>query len=109
MKATDEEAVRRLRGRKIREEKPFAVMFPESKRSRAIVMDGREEELLKSPARPIVLLWKRRDSAGLAIAEASLPKNSRLGVFLPYTPLHFLLFDGSPVPSPGYDQRQPKR
>ena len=93
----DEGAVRRLRARKIREEKPFAVMFPRIEEiALHCEMNSREEELLKSPARPIVLLWKRRDSAGLPIAASVAPKNNRLGVFLPYTPLHFLLFAGSP-------------
>ncbi len=97
VKATDEGAVSRLRGRKIREEKPFAVMFGGIEEiALHCHLDGREEELLKSPARPIVLLWKRRDFAGVPIAASVAPKNKRLGVFLPYTPLHFLLFDGAP-------------
>ncbi|MGA2403854.1 MAG: carbamoyltransferase HypF, partial [Syntrophobacteraceae bacterium] len=95
--ATGEAAVSRLRSRKIREEKPFAVMFPELEDiSRYCHLNGQEENLLKSPARPIVLLERRSDHTGPAIAESVAPKNRRLGVFLPYTPLHFLLFDNAP-------------
>ncbi len=93
--AFDEAAVRRLRGRKVREEKPFAVMFSGiEKIARHCHLNAREEELLASPARPIALLWKRDRGEGLAASVS--PKNGRLGVFLPYTPLHFLLFDGAP-------------
>ncbi len=97
VKATDEVAVSRLRGRKVREEKPFAVMFSGIEDiGFHCQLNSMEEELLKSPARPIVLLWKRGDTVGLPIAASVAPKNRRLGVFLPYTPLHSLLFDGSP-------------
>ncbi|MGC8491134.1 MAG: carbamoyltransferase HypF [Syntrophobacteraceae bacterium] len=93
VKASDEEAVKRLRGRKIREEKPFAVMFRDLEEiERHCQVSGTEEELLKSPARPIVLLWKRSEPAEFPIARSVAPKNRRLGAFLPYTPLHFLLF-----------------
>ena len=62
VKATDEAAVSRLRSRKIREEKPFAVMFPElDDMRRYCCLNGEEENLLKSPARPIVLLARRSD------------------------------------------------
>lgn len=97
VKAADQGAVSRLRGRKIREQKPFAVMFADIEEiARHCHLNGMEEELLKSPARPIVLLWKRGDSAGLPIAASVAPKNRSLGVFLPYTPLHFLLFADAP-------------
>jgi hydrogenase maturation protein HypF len=95
VKATDEAAVSRLRGRKIREEKPFAVMFPELEDVRRVaLLNGEEEKLLVSPARPIVLLARREDSSGLASSVA--PGNRYLGVFLPYAPVHFLLFAGAP-------------
>ena len=86
--ARDEAAVTRLRRRKRREEKPFAVMFP----SLGAVRDNcrfspEEEALLTGPARPIVLL--RRAGDGLAPSVA--PGNPRLGAFLPYSPLHYLL------------------
>lgn len=102
-KAADEAAVGRLRGRKVREEKPFAVMFPSTEEIRRHCLLGdSEEELLLSPSRPIVLLAKiaphlQSDCLeGSKIAGAVAPKNRFLGSFLPYTPLHFLLFEGAP-------------
>src|SRR5208282_3211673 len=87
VKATDQAAVSRLRSRKIREEKPFAVMFPELEEIRRYCcLNSEEEDLLKSPARPIVLLARRPDHTGPAIAESVAPNNRNLGVFLPYTP-----------------------
>ncbi len=97
VKATDQAAVSRLRSRKIREEKPFAVMFPELEEiGRYCYLNSREKDLLKSPARPIVLLARRPDHAAPVIAESVAPNNRDLGVFLPYTPLHFLLFENAP-------------
>ncbi|MHC1727350.1 MAG: carbamoyltransferase HypF [Syntrophobacteraceae bacterium] len=96
-KATDEDAVSRLRSRKVREEKPFAVMFPTVDEIRRYChVNAEEERLLKSLARPIVLLKKRSDAATPALASKVAPKNRCLGAFLPYTPLHFLLFEGTP-------------
>ncbi|MFH1311686.1 MAG: carbamoyltransferase HypF [Candidatus Eisenbacteria bacterium] len=90
--ATDEIAVRRLRQRKHREEKPLAVMAPdiETIRTFAEVGDDEEAALLK-PSRPIVLLRKRADCG---IAQAVAPGNRNIGVMLPYTPVHHLLFEG---------------
>ncbi len=97
VKATDQAAVSRLRSRKIREEKPFAVMFSELEELRRYCyLSDREEDLLMSAARPIVLLDRRPDHTGPPIAESVAPKNRCLGAFLPYTPLHFLLFDNAP-------------
>jgi hydrogenase maturation protein HypF len=97
VKATDEAAVSRLRGRKIREEKPFAVMFAELGDIRRYAeLGGEEEALLKSAARPIVLLLKREDYARSDMAQSVAPKNRRIGVFLPYTPVHFLIFANAP-------------
>lgn len=155
VKATNEDAVSRLRGRKVREEKPFAVMFSsvEEIRHHCIAGDA-EERLLTSRERPIVLLVKRADAGGresmvgtwassahfpeedrapeqarsavrggkeeeyssretergfcpggsapsaadddMRIAPSVAPGNRYLGAFLPYTPLHFLLFEGAP-------------
>jgi hydrogenase maturation protein HypF len=99
--ATDDSAVSRLRGRKIREEKPFAVMFSDMEAIRRYCEVGEEEEaLLTGLQRPIVLLGRRPeeafDSPGPKIAPSVAPRNRSLGAFLPYTPLHFLLFDSSP-------------
>ena len=85
------EAVRRLRERKQREEKPFAVMAA-NRVSIAdwVELDEGEAELLQSPERPICLLRKKpgADAAFLGIA----PGLAWLGVMLPYTPVHWLLF-----------------
>ena len=91
--ATDEGAVSRLRSRKIREEKPFAVMFSDLDAVRRTCEVGsKETELLESPMRPIVLLKRKGAPEGNAIAPSVAPRNRFLGAFLPYTPVHFLLF-----------------
>ncbi|MEW6719868.1 MAG: carbamoyltransferase HypF [Thermodesulfobacteriota bacterium] len=87
--ATREEAVRALRERKRREEKPFAVMFPDiaSARAAARIADA-DAAILEGPAAPI-LLCPARDPSPLAPAVSmGMPT---VGVFLPYTPLHRLL------------------
>ena len=87
--ATSPEAVARLRQRKRREEKPFAVMFPDlDSLSRSCAAGEAERETLSAPEAPILLL---RKAAECAIAEGVAPGNPRLGAFLPYTPLHRLL------------------
>jgi hydrogenase maturation protein HypF len=87
--AADPEAVRALRRRKHRDEKPFAVMVQDAAAAEALGEVGRAERgLLGSPARPIVLLRKR---APCPVAEEVAPRNPWLGVMLPYTPLHHLL------------------
>ncbi|MFZ3329101.1 MAG: carbamoyltransferase HypF [Candidatus Acidiferrales bacterium] len=81
------EAVVALRERKFRKEKPFALMVKDIETARQIVtLDSDAEALLSSVARPIVLAHARREFPGVA------PENDELGVMLPYTPLHFLLF-----------------
>jgi len=87
--AFNDDAVARLRGRKHREEKPLAVMAPDV----ATVADfahlsNEERELLRSVARPIVLLPKRLPER---LAFSVAPRNHYYGVMLPYTPLHHLL------------------
>lgn len=87
--AKSEEAVRRLRGRKRRLEKPFAVLFPSIDAIRDYcLLSSDEEALLCSPQAPIVLARKRRDAV---LADAVAPGNPYLGVMLPATPLHHLL------------------
>jgi hydrogenase maturation protein HypF len=89
--ARREAAVRRLRERKRREEKPFALMFPTVAIARAVCgVEPSEERLLTSPEAPIVLL-RRRDESDAAIAPAVAPGNPNLGAMLPTTPLHHLL------------------
>lgn len=89
--ACDQTAVRRLRRRKRREEKPLALMFPtvEHVRSECDLSDP-EERLLMAPEAPIVLL-RRHLAGGSIIADAVAPHNPYLGAMLPYTPLHHLL------------------
>jgi hydrogenase maturation protein HypF len=92
--ASNEEAVRRLRTRKGREEKPFAVMVRDLAAARALCEIGPEEETaLTSPEAPIVLLCKH---PYLALAPSIAPGNDRLGVMLPYSPLHSLLLREGP-------------
>jgi hydrogenase maturation protein HypF len=89
--ATNAAAVERLRVRKRRVEKPFAIMAPAlGAIERFCIVEEEARQLLVSPQRPIVVLPKRRPNP---IAEAVAPFNRTLGVFLPYTPLHYLLFD----------------
>ncbi len=88
--ALKDSAVALLRERKRRIEKPFAVMVPDVEAARELCeVSEAEREALQSPQRPIVLLRKRQICA---LPEAVAPRNRDLGVFLPYTPLHALLF-----------------
>jgi hydrogenase maturation protein HypF len=108
--ARDPAVVGRLRQRKAREEKPFALMLPDVAAARqACVLSQREERLLTGAESPIVLLRRSfsRDAIaergaraplrvaakqfGGAIADSIAPGNPYLGVMLPYTPLHHLL------------------
>jgi len=89
--ARSDKAVRRLRQRKHREEKPFALMFPSLETVRAACeVSPLEERLLRSPEAPIVLLKKIANRKS-QIVNAVAPGNPNLGVSLPYTPLHHLL------------------
>jgi hydrogenase maturation protein HypF len=88
--ATKQSAVMRLRERKRRYGKPLAVMTRDLEAARRIcALTPEEESLLLTPARPIVLARRRPDSA---IADAVAPGIPWLGLFLPYAPLHHLLF-----------------
>jgi hydrogenase maturation protein HypF len=83
-------AVGALRERKYRKEKPFALMVRDVEMARTLVeLSPEAETLLTSVARPIVLAPARIELSGVA------PKNNELGVMLPYTPLHHLLFAAS--------------
>jgi hydrogenase maturation protein HypF len=91
--ARNECAVAILRERKRRNGKAFAVMASSlAAAERLCVINGAERALLTGRARPIVLLPRRPDSA---IAASVAPGQTRLGLMLPYTPLHHLLFDDS--------------
>jgi hydrogenase maturation protein HypF len=88
--ALNESAVMRLRERKWREAKPLAVMVPDLRAAQSLCeVSTVERALLTSPARPIVLTRLR---VGAAIARSVAPGLRSLGVMLPYSPLHHLLF-----------------
>lgn len=90
--AYNAETVLRLRKRKFRKEKPFAVMARSIEDARALVEFSKiEQELLASAARLIVLAKAKSELPGVA------PGMDELGVMLPYAPLHHLLFEaGAP-------------
>ena len=91
---TNEEAVKRLRERKRREEKPLALMVANMETVRSIVKLSRiEEEIVNARERPILLGQRRQDMPeNCRIADSVAPDNPYLGVMLPYAPLHYLLF-----------------
>jgi hydrogenase maturation protein HypF len=92
----DGRAVRVLRGRKVRQDKPFALMARDLEQVRELCLVTPEEAvLLTSPARPIVLL-RRREDAG--VADEVAPRQRTLGVMLAYTPLHHLLLRDTGIP-----------
>jgi hydrogenase maturation protein HypF len=88
--ATNPAAVSRLREGKRRVEKPFAIMAPSLEAVESLCqLNEASRALLSSPERPIVLLRKRSPNP---VADLVAPFNLEYGVFLPYTPLHYLLF-----------------
>ena len=91
--ASNQTAVNRLRARKQRPHKPFALMYPDLNTVRRdCVVTPLEKTLLSSPQRPIVILASRNvGSDARPIAEAVAPANPDLGVMLPSSPLHYLL------------------
>ena len=92
--ATNLEAVSELRHRKLRVDKPFALMLPDLETvEKHCALKDTERELLLSRERPIVILEKRPNSP--IVAEVA-PGQSTLGVMLPYTPLHYLLLERQP-------------
>jgi hydrogenase maturation protein HypF len=95
--AADQAAVERLRIRKHRPAKPFALMVSGLQDAEALcVLSDLEREALASSAAPIVLAQRRQNAA---VAEAVAPDNTMLGVMLAYAPLHHLLLRrfGAPV------------
>jgi hydrogenase maturation protein HypF len=88
--ATNPVAVERLRDRKRRWAKPLAVMVRDLASARAIAtVTDDEAQLLTSPARPIVLV--RRRTGATVLVDGVARGDRRVGLFLPYTPLHHLL------------------
>ena len=89
--AGNEAAVQRLREHKHRPQKPFAVMARDlAAAERECVTDEEAEAILTGHQKPILLLERR---AGGKICPSVAPGNPRLGIMLPYAPLHHLLFD----------------
>lgn len=87
--ATNDGAVARLRERKLREEKPFAVMVPDLETARRLARVTRADEaILSSPSAPVLLL---NGSPSSPLAPAVAPGLRDVGLFLPYTPLHRLI------------------
>ncbi len=94
--ALNPEAVAELRKRKQRENKPFALMVPDLEWVRTVCRLSEEEErLLCSRERPIVLL---RLSSGFSTLQGIAPGLNTLGIMLPYSPMHELMFDVFPHP-----------
>ncbi|MET8849856.1 carbamoyltransferase HypF [Amycolatopsis sp. NPDC004625] len=91
--ARHEEAAERLRTRKHREDKPFAVMVADLAQARELAeVDAAAEAALTSRRRPIVLLPKKAE-----LARAVAPGTRRIGLMLPYTPLYHLLLESGPI------------
>ncbi len=87
--AANTEAVKQLRQRKLREEKPFAIMsYNLEAIDRYARVAPEESKILTSIQRPIVLLKKKKPNA---VSHQVAPGNNYFGVMLPYTPLHYLL------------------
>jgi len=85
--ATNKKVVNLLRKRKNRPSKPFAMMFKNiDEIKKYCFIDEKDEELILSKEKPIVLVKKKVDLKGVA------DNIDRYGVFLPYTPIHYLLF-----------------
>jgi hydrogenase maturation protein HypF len=90
--ATNATAVRLLRERKRRDEKPFGVMVGDLDAALSVAEVTTEEAaLLTAPERPIVLVRARQETS---LAPEVRPETPLLGLFLPYTPLHHLLLAG---------------
>ncbi|MGR5147180.1 carbamoyltransferase HypF [Photobacterium alginatilyticum] len=89
--ATNSSAVAALRVRKHRPAKPLAIMVANLETAKQLVLgNDKEWELLSSQARPITLM-KKHPTSPLLISENVAPNIDKLGLFLPYTPLHHLL------------------
>src|SRR3972149_4697983 len=99
--ASNDEAVKLLRNRKARYEKPFAVLFTlgrdgmlSSIKAEAMVNEYEEKTIL-SRERPIVILKRRGESR---LSKLASPRFDTVGAFLPYSPLHYLLTDDLKMP-----------
>lgn len=102
VRAQDDNAVQKLRERKHRDQKPFALMFPSIEKIKGYCLVSEEEEkILLSPEAPIVLLKRKNNflKESNTISGLVAPQNPYFGVMLPYTPLHHLLMKkiGEPI------------
>jgi hydrogenase maturation protein HypF len=89
--ATNPDAVAILRRRKLRVDKPFAIMMPDLATVEVhCTLDDAERVLLQSHQRPIVILRRR---SGSKVTQEVAPGQDTMGVMLPYTPLHVLLIE----------------
>ena len=103
--ARDAAAVARLRARKQRGDKPFALLVRDAAVAAALVdLDDDAREILTSPQAPIVLAPLRDHDDARAIAAAVAPGHGHLGVMVAGTPLHHLLLGAHPdVPGVRFD------
>lgn len=93
--ATNTQAVERMRQRKLRDEKPFALMAFSIERIKQFAhLTELDERMLVGVERPIVLLEQRQESL---ISPLVAPRNRFFGTMLPYTPLHYLLLEQFPA------------
>jgi len=89
--ASSDNAVKKLRKRKYREEKPLAIMVRDIEQARQIAeVSDEEQAMLLSVLRPIVLLKKKKN---IRISPLVAPSVPNLGIMLPYAPLHHLLLE----------------
>ena len=94
--ATNEEAIKQLRLRKNRPERPLAIMATSKKMAETVAhISSFEETILTSPEAPIVLLKKNDNQT---IANSVSPATGKIGIMLPYTPMHHLLLDEVELP-----------
>lgn len=85
----DSDSVKQVRSLLHRPDKPFAVMVKNLEMAKNIAcVSAKEEELLKSPQRPIVAIQKKQKTSFMSVSELDT-----IGIMYPYTALHYLLFD----------------
>lgn len=94
--AANDEAVQRLRERKKRPKKPFAIMTKNIESAKEIALiNQKEEELLTGASKPIVLLEKLSNHNLSQYVSFDI---KTVGIFMPYTPLHLLILDRLDIP-----------
>ncbi len=92
--AIKQEPLVRLRASKHRRAKPFALMARSLEAIKSVAeVNSKEQELLTSPARPIVLLNKK---SKYGFSELVAPDLHNVGIMLPYSAMHYMLFDNIP-------------